>query len=459
MDAKVDTDRMVDKYDGNTADLEQELEWLARVANWRMSDYFDQKPKKSDFNDVKEPPLLTNEKSSYAGFVLDQQLATEDRLLLILALTPYIRPQLLDVFWSKNSDIGRGFTEFGGLVGTSHGGFIPTLETALFLMAGDCLSDRLRFMQRLEIDNPLVDQGILQIVPVGPQEPWTSGSLQISREFVNQIICGASYRPSYGVNFPARRVRTVLNWEQLILPSGTLEQLDEIRNWIVHGETLLSEWEMRDKLAPGFTSLFHGPPGTGKTLSASLLAKYCKRDVYKVDLSLMVSKYIGETEKNLAVIFDAAEHKNWILFFDEADALFGKRTKVADAHDRYANQEISFLLQRIEEFAGVVILASNFKTNIDDAFIRRFQSVIQFAIPKTAERLKIWRNAFSPRAELEPGLKLSKIAEKYEVSGGTIMNVVRFASLRSVSRGSRVLLREDVEEGLRREQIKEGRNL
>ncbi len=450
---------MVSEFGDNAADLEREMDWLARVANWRIEEYFERKADADGFEIIANPPPLEATRSAYGGFIVAERLGVEERLLLILALAPYIRPQLLDVFWSKNSEIERGFTEFGGLSGTSHGGFLPTLETALFLLAGDRLPERLRLMRQLETGLTLIDQGVLQIVPAGPQEPWTSGALQISREFVDQVICGASYRPAYGLNFPARRVHTVLDWEHLILPSGTLDQLDEIRNWILHGETLLSDWQMRDKLAPGFTSLFHGPPGTGKTLSACLLGKYCERDVYKVDLSLMVSKYIGETEKNLAVIFDAAEHRNWILFFDEADALFGKRTKVGDAHDRYANQEISFLLQRIEEFAGVVILASNFKTNIDDAFIRRFQSVIQFTMPKAAERLQIWRNAFSSHARLEPGLDLTRIAEKFEVSGGTIMNVVRFASLRAVSRQSQLILREDVEEGLRREQIKEGRNL
>jgi len=430
-----------------------------KLANWRMAEYFEPDNRVPGADIVDRPPPLDGRRSRYGEFVVAEQLGVEERLLLILALTPYIRPQLLDVFWSKNTQINRGFTEFGGLSGTSHGGFLPTLETALFLLTGDRLSERLRLMRQFETGLTLVECGVLQIVPAGAQEPWTSGALQVSREFIDQVICGASYRPAYGLNFPARRVHTVLEWEHLILPSGTLDQLDEIRNWILHGETLLSEWQMRDKLTPGFTSLFHGPPGTGKTLSACLLGKYCARDVYKVDLSLMVSKYIGETEKNLAVIFDAAEHKKWILFFDEADALFGKRTKVGDSHDRYANQEISFLLQRIEEFAGVVILASNFKTNIDDAFIRRFQSVIPFTMPKAAERLQIWCNAFSSQAQLEPGLELPRIAEKFEVSGGTIMNVVRFASLRAVSRQSRTILREDVEEGLRREQIKEGRNL
>src|SRR5690606_1665724 len=152
----------------------------------------------------------------------------------------------------------------------------------------------------------------------------------------------------------------------------------------------MKDWGMEKRLNPGFRVLFHGPPGTGKTLTASLLGKYTGKEVYKIDLSMVVSKFIGETEKNLANLFDKAENKDWILFFDEADALFGKRTNVRDAHDKYANQEVSFLLQRTETYAGLVILATNFKNNIDDAFARRFQSHIYFPSPAFGERLKIW---------------------------------------------------------------------
>ena len=136
----------------------------------------------------------------------------------------------------------------------------------------------------------------------------------------------------------------------------------------------------------------------------------CIRDSYKIDLSMVVSKYIGETEKNLARVFDQAENQRWILFFDEADALFGKRTTVSDSHDRYANQEVSFLLQRIEEFNGVVILASNLKGNIDDAFLRRFQSVVNFPLPRAADRLRLWSEAFPPRVTLDPRLDLHRLA-------------------------------------------------
>jgi SpoVK/Ycf46/Vps4 family AAA+-type ATPase len=254
-------------------------------------------------------------------------------------------------------------------------------------------------------------------------------------------------------------IETQLDWSNLVLPLSTLEQLDEIKHWILYGQRLLNDWEMDRKLQPGFTSLFYGPSGTGKTLSACLLGKHCGCDVYKIDLSMIASKYIGETEKNLARIFDMAEHRNWILFFDEADALFGKRTQVQDAHDRFANQEISFLLQRIEEFHGVVILASNIRANIDDAFIRRFHSVIYFPMPKPTERQRIWQNAFSTKTIFDQQVNLDAVADKYDLSGGTIMNVVRYSSLKALSRNSNTILLADIENGVRREFLKEGRTV
>jgi SpoVK/Ycf46/Vps4 family AAA+-type ATPase len=271
------------------------------------------------------------------------------------------------------------------------------------------------------------------------------------------VTRGREDAPAYDEFFPARRVQTELEWSDLVLPSSTLEQLEEIRDWLLYGRTLLLDWGMSSRLRPGYTSLFCGPPGTGKTLSACLLGRLCNSEVYKIDLSMVVSKYIGETEKNLSRVFNQAEHRGWILFFDEADALFGKRTKIEDSHDRYANQEVSFLLQRIEEFDGVVILASNLRHNIDDAFLRRFQSVVQFPMPASPERLRIWREAFPEKATLEQELDLPRIADRYELSGGTIVNVTRYAALRALARGDRIIRAADVEEGIRRELQKEGR--
>lgn len=174
---------------------------------------------------------------------------------------------------------------------------------------------------------------------------------------------------------------------------------------------------------------------------------------------MIVSKYIGETEKNLGKVFDQAEHKQWILFFDEADALFGKRTSVEDAHDRHANQEVSYLLQRIENFDGIIILASNLKSNMDDAFSRRFESIINFQLPKPDERLKIWRNGISPKSHLEKQIDLRKVAQKYELSGGCIMNVIRYVSLQALSRDSNELLLDDIETGIKKEFLKEGKTV
>jgi SpoVK/Ycf46/Vps4 family AAA+-type ATPase len=181
--------------------------------------------------------------------------------------------------------------------------------------------------------------------------------------------------------------------------------------------------------------------------------------VYRVDLSMVVSKYIGETEKNLEKVFAKAEHKNWILFFDEADALFGKRTSISDAHDKYANQEIAYLLQRLEDYNGLVILSSNMRSNLDEAFSRRLQSVIHFPVPKSPERFTLWQKAFSEKCQLADDLDLSVIAEKYELAGGSIINAVQYASLMAISRKETVIRQSDILAGIRKEFRKEGKTV
>jgi SpoVK/Ycf46/Vps4 family AAA+-type ATPase len=220
----------------------------------------------------------------------------------------------------------------------------------------------------------------------------------------------------------------------------------------------MDEWGLSKVLKPGFRGLFYGPPGTGKTMTASLLGKSSGLDVYRIDLSKIVSKYIGETEKNLANIFDQAENKNWILFFDEADAIFGKRTSTNDSKDRYANQEISYLLQRIEEFPGLLILATNLKTNMDEAFARRFQSMIYFPVPSPSLRMQLWKNAFV-NFDVDEKIDLWQISKKYDITGGSIINVLRYCALHSVSRDEKRIAKDDLLEGIKREFRKEGKTL
>ena len=266
----------------------------------------------------------------------------------------------------------------------------------------------------------------------------------------NEIV-----QPRFSKNFPAQRLETDLKWTDLVLNPNTDKQISELKIWLDHNYVLLHKHGMKNKLKPGYRVLFHGPRGTGKTLTANLLSKKYNRDVYKIDLSLMVSKYIGETEKNLSRLFDKAENKDWILFFDEADALFGKRTQIKDAHDRYTNQEISYLLQRIELYNGLVILASNLKKNIGDAFSRRFQSTIYFPMPSVDERMKIWDKVF-PKGFQKPDKEdLLKFCLKQKLSGAAIVNIIQYCSLISLERGEKKIEINNILEGIRNEFIKE----
>jgi AAA+ superfamily predicted ATPase len=211
--------------------------------------------------------------------------------------------------------------------------------------------------------------------------PYFSGKIILNQEILEKILFQKVSRPRLSTQFPAKYITTGLDWDNLVINEATLAEVEVIRNWIACHERMVSDWNMKSKFREGYKALFYGPPGTGKTFTVTLLGKQFGKDVFRIDLSQVVSKYIGETEKNLERIFNKAEQKDWILFFDEADALFGKRTSVANAHDRYANQETSYLLQRIEDYNGLVILASNNKTNIDAAFLRRFDAIIHFPLP------------------------------------------------------------------------------
>jgi SpoVK/Ycf46/Vps4 family AAA+-type ATPase len=211
---------------------------------------------------------------------------------------------------------------------------------------------------------------------------------------------------------------------------------------------------MEKHILPGFRALFHGPPGTGKTLTATLLGNEFNRPVYRIDLSQVVSKYIGETEQNLEKIFNLAENKEWILLFDEADALFGKRTSTKSSNDRYANQEVSYLLQRVERFNGLVILTSNFKNNIDDAFLRRFNSIIKFSKPTMEERIKLWTQTLPKNVKVEKQI-IQQLAANYELTGAQIVSAIMHASLLALGGNSNTLSKENILQGVKAEYEKE----
>ncbi|HET6255440.1 MAG TPA: ATP-binding protein [Puia sp.] len=452
---------MVAQTDISTCHAEtigRELAWFEEVLDTRMKLYFNQECGYPAIGEV-TPPEHARGNGYYADFIRTYRCTPAERLVLMLALAPHVRPQLLDVFCIKNATYDKSFCEFGGLKGVTHGGFLPTGETAVFLLAGDDLAERMEAEKLFRASHYFFTQQMLQLQEAGSNEPYLSGGLSLSPDQVSCFSSGAGRKPHFSKDFPARLIHTQMEWEDLILPEETLAQIEEIRTWIQYHPVLMNDWGFGKKLKPGYKCLFYGPPGTGKTLVACLLGKRCGMDVYRIDLSMLVSKYIGETEKNLEKIFQQAENKNWILFFDEADALFGKRSGVNDSHDRYANQETAYLLQRLEDFNGIVILATNLKSNIDEAFARRFQSMIYFPVPKAKDRIRIWERSFSPRTVLEEAIDLEQLARRHDLTGGMIMNVIRYCSLMALQRNENVIRLHDAEIGIQKELVKEGRML
>jgi len=396
---------------------------LEEVIKWRINNASE------DFNTA-APELKINEHEGFqlGNYISGKKLTHQEVIIVLMALLPRLDPSLLK----------RIFLEFPSSVLfdyciTNDNGrlFYPTIQTVQYILGGESISERLKALDYFDPNSVLIKEELI-VLSGSSEHSSTNSQISVHQETFNTIVFGVEVLPKMSNDFPAELLRTRRSWDDLILPKITLNEIKSIEDWYNSSRILMEDWDMQKKLKPGFRVLFYGEPGTGKTLAASLLGKYTKRPVFRVDVSMLVSKYIGETEKHLAKLFDKAENKNWILFFDEADAIFGKRTNVRDAHDKYANQEVSYLLQRIETFSGLIILASNFKNNMDKAFTRRFHSCIKFNNPKYEERLRIWQQNLPAQLQLKD-INLEQIAKRYELTGSNIMNVIQDVSLKTIA--------------------------
>jgi len=446
-------------------DLLSDFTWFKQVLAARMALYFGQECDVTTPYEI-APPDLGEMDGTYAELVKDWQLTPELRLILMLALAPEIESEALDPFFIKNAVYDRGHSEFGGIVSERHGGFLPTVESALFLLAGADTALKLALLPCLQRGSFLVDNWILDI---GRTEAFSEGKpahtmgtygnnlLRLSDTMLSHVRDGGRIFSPIPNNIPAIVVETSLCWDDLIISEHTDNALNTIFAWLEHREKLAAFDGIGKHLKPGYTSLFHGPPGTGKTLTAGLIGKRVSQMVVAVDLSQLVSKYIGETEKNIERLFVEAERRGWILFFDEADAVFGKRTQVTSSNDRHANTETAFLLQRLESFQGLVILASNLPANFDDAYMRRFQSVVHFPMPDASMRQRLYQNCLGKSAGVGSN-DIKALAKQYEVTGSTIVNAVRYAWLMALSADKSSPSKQDIEEGLRLELAKEGKS-
>ncbi|MBS1614764.1 MAG: ATP-binding protein [Bacteroidetes bacterium] len=388
-----------------------------------------------------------------------EALSETEFQLVLLALLPQIRPEFLNEAILEAFPAGGDLPLLGGVKGQNHRGLLPTGETAIALLSDADPDEPLTIQSLLQPDALLAREGLLFLESLREGEPPMSGRLIIPQNIADHLLFGREPAPRFGPDFPAKQLTTAMNWDDVVLPQTTKSQVQDISAWLRHHDKLTTDSNLSRKIKPGYRVLFYGPPGTGKTLTAAMLGKEFGKPVYRVDLSQIVSKFIGETEKNLETVFRRAERQDWILFFDEADALFGKRTSVQSAHDKYANQEVSYLLQRVEDYAGLLILASNFKNNLDDAFVRRFQNIVHFPQPNAQERHLLWQKSLPASLPADANIDLQEIASSYELSGAGILNAVHYAVLRCYDLNETHLSLSGIIEGIRKEFLKEEKPL
>ena len=272
--------------------------------------------------------------------------------------------------------------------------------------------------------------------------PEPSHDLPLPAPTLGELFAATRSQTGHDLMALARKIEPVYGWDDIVLPGDPLAQLHELCQRVAHRQRVMGEWGFDRKLSQGkgISALFAGPPGTGKTMAAEVIARALGLDLFKIDLSAVISKYIGETEKNLERIFAAATDANAILLFDEADALFGKRSEVRDSHDRYANMEIAYLLQRMEQYDGLAILATNLRQHLDDAFTRRLQFIVEFPFPDEADRRRIWQVCFPAEAPRDPEIDFEQLARMFRLPGGNINNIVLGAAFFAAAENARISL-------------------
>lgn len=437
-------------YMNHSLPLDQLLQHFAQYVRQRLELHFSE-PQAELFLD--EIPVL--EHPSLAAYTPSPQ----ESVVLLCALAPHLQTNFYDALIQEYLPKGGEFADFGGVKGTNTRYMLPTGDTALFLLAGNDVAKRKLYFRLFNTAHWFHREHILWLEPVREGEPKMSGRLVLSQDFIELFTEGHHSQPAFGPDFPAKQIRTQQTWNDLVLPAATREHLLDLHAWLHHNDKVMKDPVLQRKVKPGFRALFHGPSGAGKTLVATLLGQEFNTPVYRIDLSQVVSKYIGETEKNLEKIFVKAERRNWILFFDEADALFGKRSNVQSAHDKYANQEVSYLLQRVEDFPGLVILASNFKSNIDNAFLRRFNAIIDFPLPGPAERYELWQKAMPSTLPVMPDVDLKMLADKHELTGSAINQVVHYAALQMHAQNQQAITTALLQQGILKELRKEDKLL
>lgn len=433
--------------------LADEFTWIESLIKYRINELCGVE---QDANLPKIPELEAGI-HPYFDELMHNQANVIERIALSLAFAATTAPHFLNYLYTKNQYTDRIFSEFGVVEGEAGQKLTPTWCTVFFLYMGSNVNAQFTLTEYMHGDHRLYKERQLVMPLEKTSNPFLT-QLIINSDVLYTWVYPQHLRKLADAYFPAHEISSSLDWDDLIIEDETNQGLRQLRLWLRYGETLLKHPKLSKYVNNGIRVLFYGPSGTGKTLTASLLGKEFALPVYRVDLSQMVSKWIGETEKNLARVFDMAEKQGWILFFDEAEALFSSRGEVNNSNDRRANQEVSYLLQRIENFDGTIIMATNLRDNIDDAFIRRFQLMVNFPIPNEETRQRLWEHLLKDTFPLEPNLSLSQLAAEFEITGGNMKNAFRALMLEIYDKpeNERLVTREALYRAVRYECSKDG---
>jgi AAA+ superfamily predicted ATPase len=413
------------------------------------------------FQPEKDLPKLAD--GAYRHFIEEHGLTEIERTLLAATLT----------FNWKNGDLlrriqagddmdviqerFRKLDQVGILLHPGRNKFALTAQAVARLLANDDQGCEEELLFALH-NSMLFREGVIIAHSNHAHALFFEKELRMDPAYFDHLLWGTPFRIDQTEDFKARLIETKLSFDDLMLNENCKADLQILVNYIRNYNKFHASPHVR-QLKKGFVAMFHGYPGTGKTLTAKVIGKETGLPTYRVDISQIISKYIGETEKNLEAIFRKLENKDCILFFDEADALFGKRSEVYEAKDRYANQEVSYLLQRIEDLDFIVILATNFVQNMDPAFQRRINFYINMDLPEPETRKRLWEYYF-PKDEytLSPKDLIEEAAQKYAITGANIHNVVKHACNEALANGDFVVTNQILRYFLSKEYFKEGRN-
>lgn len=436
-----------------TSDIEADLIWLENLIQYQLGKASNELIDRIENNGEILPPALS-EGGFYSDNLLSWNPSEVERGLIVIGLALYFKPSIFDPLLKTAKDFNYTETHLGGVIGTAQTPFVPTGETAIFLLTNRSVEERMLVLHCLNQEHWLFEKGILLFEYKEPGLPLTFQPFYLSSDYMEIFSKGVATKPNYSSQFPASLVKTNMEWSDLVVSKELIKEIRDIELWLEYEQRLFGEMGLGRKIKEGYKVVFYGPSGTGKTLVAGLIGKKYDRDVYRIDLSQLSSKYIGETEKNIDNLFKQARNKNWILFFDEGESLFGKRSQTGQSNERYGNQQVGFLLQRMEDHPGVVILATNLKSSIDEAFSRRFQKMIYFEAPDFENRLDLWKKALEGTLPLVDDVDLRLISKEHKLVGGQIVNIVKQIILRELGAKSEVIRLKTLEEAIAEEERK-----